>query len=163
MNAICRCVRCQRLAPIWQKLAESFADVEAVTIAEVDCSQHFSLCQEHGVSWSVSVYTLAYFYASPTLLAYGSFQQRNIMSVCNCVPLFVPQKLLARTVSKSLFCGTQTWVASKNCLLHTVVILHLWIISYILTLIIRAVPNILFVFYLVRIVGRIVYSYSAEQ
>jgi len=28
--------------------------------------------------------------------------------------------------------------------------------------IIRAVPNILFVFYSVRIVGRIVYSYSAE-
>ena len=26
----------------------------------------------------------------------------------------------------------------------------------------RAVPNILFVFYLVRIIGRIVYSYSAE-
>jgi len=50
VNVVCRCVHCQKLAPTWQQLAESFADVKAVTIAEVDCSQHASLCQQQQVS-----------------------------------------------------------------------------------------------------------------
>ena len=50
VNAVCRCIHCQKLAPMWQQLAESFSNTEAVTIAEVDCSLHSHLCHEQGVS-----------------------------------------------------------------------------------------------------------------
>jgi len=50
VNVVCRCVHCQKLAPTWEQLAESFRDVKAVTIAEVDCSQYSSLCHAQRVS-----------------------------------------------------------------------------------------------------------------
>ena len=50
VNVVCRCIHCQQLAPVWQQLAESFSNAEDITIAEVDCSQHNSLCLEQGVS-----------------------------------------------------------------------------------------------------------------
>jgi thioredoxin-like negative regulator of GroEL len=52
------CNHCNNLAPTWAELAKAFANDEEVKIAEVDCTEHKALCQEH----DVSVYpTLAYF------------------------------------------------------------------------------------------------------
>jgi len=52
VNVAHRCIHCQKLAPIWQQFAESFDRAKFITIAEVDCSQHYSLCHEQGVSSS---------------------------------------------------------------------------------------------------------------
>jgi len=48
----------------------------------------------------------------------------------------------------------------KRFVVYCLSLMHSIEISY--SMCSRAVPNILFVFYSVRIVGRIVYSYSAE-
>jgi len=45
------CGFCKRLHPTWEELAsdESIDEFVDVTIAKVDCTQHGTLCQEHGV------------------------------------------------------------------------------------------------------------------
>ena len=53
VNVVRRCIHCQKLAPIWQQLAERFQNNEDVTVAAVDCSQQSSLCSKQGVSYSI--------------------------------------------------------------------------------------------------------------
>jgi thioredoxin-like negative regulator of GroEL len=43
-----RCGHCKKLAPIWVKLAEQLQ--HSVTVAEVDCEDHKSLCSAQGVT-----------------------------------------------------------------------------------------------------------------
>ncbi|TRY71848.1 hypothetical protein TCAL_05412 [Tigriopus californicus] len=43
------CGHCQKLAPTWDELAETFADGTVAKIAKVDCTQAQSLCQEHEI------------------------------------------------------------------------------------------------------------------
>ena len=47
-----RCGHCNRLAPTWEKLAETHNKDEdsEVTIAKVDCTTDTPLCSEHDVT-----------------------------------------------------------------------------------------------------------------
>ncbi|GBG29506.1 Protein disulfide isomerase, putative [Hondaea fermentalgiana] len=44
------CGHCKRMAPDYVSLAKEYKDSGSVTIAEVDCTAHQSLCTEHGVT-----------------------------------------------------------------------------------------------------------------
>lgn len=52
------CGHCQKLAPIWDELAEEFADSKDAKIAKLDCTQAQSVCQENDVK---GYPTLAFF------------------------------------------------------------------------------------------------------
>lgn len=43
------CGHCQRLAPIWDKLAEAFGNTGSVTIGKVDCTEQREICTKYGV------------------------------------------------------------------------------------------------------------------
>ena len=43
------CGHCQKLAPVWAKLAEMLADNRAVNIAQIDCTTSGDMCTEFGV------------------------------------------------------------------------------------------------------------------
>ncbi|XP_046397334.1 thioredoxin domain-containing protein 5 homolog [Ischnura elegans] len=43
------CGHCQRLAPTWDKLAESLSHDEGVSISKVDCTEHRSVCEDFEV------------------------------------------------------------------------------------------------------------------
>jgi protein disulfide-isomerase A6 len=44
------CGHCKRLAPDWEKIAQSFDGEDGVVIAKVDCDEHKDLGTKHGVS-----------------------------------------------------------------------------------------------------------------
>lgn len=43
------CGHCQRLAPTWDELAQSFEHDSSVTIAKIDCTQYRPICQDFDV------------------------------------------------------------------------------------------------------------------
>ncbi len=43
------CSHCQKLEPIWNRLAQKFAEQEEIRISRVDCSASESLCRDYGV------------------------------------------------------------------------------------------------------------------
>ncbi|XP_018017538.1 thioredoxin domain-containing protein 5 homolog [Hyalella azteca] len=43
------CGHCQRLAPIWDQLADSLADTEHITIGKLDCTEHREICTKYAV------------------------------------------------------------------------------------------------------------------
>lgn len=43
------CSHCQKLAPIWDRLAQKFANIEEIRIARVDCTASESICRDYGV------------------------------------------------------------------------------------------------------------------
>eukprot|EP00512_Aurantiochytrium_limacinum_P001811 CAMPEP_0171493470 /NCGR_PEP_ID=MMETSP0958-20121227/4978_1 /TAXON_ID=87120 /ORGANISM="Aurantiochytrium limacinum, Strain ATCCMYA-1381" /LENGTH=179 /DNA_ID=CAMNT_0012027093 /DNA_START=105 /DNA_END=644 /DNA_ORIENTATION=- len=63
------CGHCKRMAPDYSTLATEFKDSSSVTVAEVDCTEHQSLCSEHGVT---GFPTLKSFKASKEGEAYSS-------------------------------------------------------------------------------------------
>lgn len=44
------CSHCQKLSPIWDRLAAKFANIEEIRIARVDCTASESICRDYGVS-----------------------------------------------------------------------------------------------------------------
>lgn len=43
------CSHCQKLSPIWDRLAEKLADIEDVRISRVDCTASENLCRDYGI------------------------------------------------------------------------------------------------------------------
>ncbi len=43
------CSHCQKLAPIWDRLAQKFSEIDEIRIARVDCTASESICRDYGV------------------------------------------------------------------------------------------------------------------
>jgi len=47
------CSHCQKLAPIWDQLAQKFSKQEEIRISRVDCTASEALCRDYGVYFSL--------------------------------------------------------------------------------------------------------------
>ncbi len=43
------CSHCQKLAPIWDRLAQKFSGIDEIRIARVDCTASESICRDYSV------------------------------------------------------------------------------------------------------------------
>lgn len=43
------CSHCQKLAPIWNQLAQAFSQYDEIRIPRVDCTASEALCRDYGV------------------------------------------------------------------------------------------------------------------
>ena len=84
VSVVCRCIHCQKLAPVWQQLAGRFQNDGDVTIAEVDCSKQSSLCSKQGVSYNCNSYKRCFFsgFYRAALNAPRCSQEKAVCQTC---------------------------------------------------------------------------------
>jgi len=56
------CSHCQKLAPIWNRLAQKFSEQEEIRISRVDCTASESLCRDYGVCLFISLIYIHLFF-----------------------------------------------------------------------------------------------------
>jgi thioredoxin domain-containing protein 5 len=47
------CTHCQKLAPVWDQLAQKFSQFDEIRISRVDCTASEALCRDYGVRFYV--------------------------------------------------------------------------------------------------------------
>ncbi len=47
------CTHCQKLAPVWDQLAQKFSQFDEIRISRVDCTASEALCRDYGVRFDV--------------------------------------------------------------------------------------------------------------
>lgn len=43
------CGHCQKLAPVWEKLAQSLKNDDKISVSKIDCTQYRSICTQFDV------------------------------------------------------------------------------------------------------------------